>query len=1365
MLLIPLHLDAFYLPHGRSAITPLADFSRLPYTNGEQDLNPDIAPLSEEILSQPFQDRSLYLPPGTHLHWALPDGLTNGVHIRRDTDGRANPVNGVLVGQDLVFPFVPDRWLVTRSDSDGRQQWVVESNYLHPPAESPLDATSEATSPPAITYPYHDGTHPQPFRYLGRAVPWADWVEADGDGSNPDYLHTLTALGYGEPTFAAFYPNCYSVFGFHDAAGPPGDGGARQYEIIGWYSQWAQDCLRATPLADTLEAVRARQEATTNETAVFREALRQAYGWAIDDTIASMDNIDLLPDRSFFYARLALLPSVFSPENVVDKPVTVAIGNSSTEALSAFLAYTQEGKKTILEEQLEALHLLPTLEGQQLDVGPRFRNARHERSFTAVPAGTLWTLRPDGGEQQATQTTLPIALAHKLNMLNQRQGAYDRAQQEIESLRYQLFADWYKYMLSVYPPPDALDDYPDSDQIRDFVENRALPALRDKLAQTGELALAADGRPVLLTNNGDGVSPSTLAAALAAAIEQLRAALPEIQHVIVADVRDWPAFANLLAGGAADDSPQAPIWQALPSGAQTAIRQLVQQPNDPALQESVVRALNKATLASRRFSEKVLLATTTLPAEAQQLWQQRHRWEEGDIARLNRLLLEMLLAPLLARRPRYTLQRSPAPRYWQPADPVVLVAGETVQPSPRHGEDGRLRPDGLLATRLLPAGLSWPADAIPLIQEALAQQQDTNQPQIGFATADGAPWHPFLLEWEVEFFPVYEGSNLNPFSGTYYQDAITGNYLLRHEAVDFTFRPGSDQLASGACVYSGRSLLTPYATRQLQEQLAAYLEKTLLPRYYEAKNIPAGERGNDYFRQHQDAIVAWYQEPETEGETTTDAMLRIYDHISQPTFQPLAQALGGFHNALLMQKSTLQFPLIDPLGFADYRTFTGEVSQAVGQENHSAPESLNDFNPLRSGGLKLLRLRLVDTFGRSQDIVEPLEANAIITAETLPIQAETGAILLPPRLAQPARLNFRWLAAGEAQQPGEEEMNDHPATTPVCGWLLPNFLDSSLMVYDSRGRALGSLTAHGQWLHAPGRPPLAMDDLPRPHLYHLVNYLWQQGGDFLAPFLVTLERSLEAIDPETLSQHAGLALLVGRPLAVVRAALSLELKGRPAVHQGWNAFRQDVGHADMGHGQIDMDAQGISHPLRSTDGIAGVQFPIRVGNDHHLNDGLAGYWIETAAGDYRDNTFYAPQVAGDGEMPPHPLIALYGEDDHVPVRQSLADPPTHLTMLVDPRGVIHATSGILPAKAIQIPADQYAEALRAIEVTFLSAPILTRVTSLQLPLPDEPGFKWLWVARENGAWAETADIQPPPTEVTFDRLALREGWLKLHPQE
>ena len=50
----------------------------------------------------------------------------------------------------------------------------------------------------------------------------------------------------------------------------------------------------------------------------------------------------------------------------------------------------------------------------------------------------------------------------------------------------------------------------------------------------------------------------------------------------------------------------------------------------------------------------------------------------------------------------------------------------------------------------------------------------------------------------------------------------------------------------------------------------------------------------------------------------------------------------------------------------------------------------------------------------------------------------------------------------------------HPATTPVCGWVLPNHLDGSLFVYTAQRRAsLGTLLLNDEktvilWQSAPG---------------------------------------------------------------------------------------------------------------------------------------------------------------------------------------------------------------------------------------------------------------------------------------------------------
>lgn len=58
-----------------------ASWGRGNTSKGSQDRNPNHPYLSEEILSQPFEDRSLVLKAGIHLQWALRDTLTRTMKL------------------------------------------------------------------------------------------------------------------------------------------------------------------------------------------------------------------------------------------------------------------------------------------------------------------------------------------------------------------------------------------------------------------------------------------------------------------------------------------------------------------------------------------------------------------------------------------------------------------------------------------------------------------------------------------------------------------------------------------------------------------------------------------------------------------------------------------------------------------------------------------------------------------------------------------------------------------------------------------------------------------------------------------------------------------------------------------------------------------------------------------------------------------------------------------------------------------------------------------------------------------------------------------------------------------------------------
>ncbi|KOP26853.1 hypothetical protein AMR41_07990 [Hapalosiphon sp. MRB220] len=1362
--MVPIHLDALVLKLDRSIIEPMADFTRLPYFDGMRDVNPGSANISEEILSQPFQDQGFQLKAGIHLHWALPDALTRGIR-QEDQHNRSQPGK-------LAFPAVPNRWLVTRTDANKKQkQWVIESDYLYPPGQGDIHSS--------ISYPYLDNSHPQLFRFLGRTLSLAAWKNRE---SGAKYLDKLTAVGYGEPAFAAFYPNCHSVFGFYDDEAPQ-DLQEVQYDVIGWYGDPTQDCLQINALA------------AARDKAAKYQVLQDQYRWLVK----SMDNP--FPAQTICYACLTFQENPsnqFVNNSSEEQEVDVAVGNTSTEALSAYLAYQRvqatqpnlsvEKFQTTcaeLEDQLEALHLADRLEGKKLDIGFKFKEARHEKEFTAVSGGKIWTIRIGDATSDSlnptetveqTQITLPGGLAHALNQLNIQQQAYDRDGDEIESLQKQLFADWYKYMLCLYPPEDNRDDYPNVDQVKHFIEKNSLFPLKHRIARNKALGFQCQET-----------------------VKQVYKAVAELQFLKVESIQDWTKFRAVF-----QTTPRSTavvrVFNLLSEPIKTFLNSTNKIDNVIQQQQATIQDLNKILAMPNFYDSAAFGAPETLTGEIKKLQSQLSQQPIADqpyhqVLRLNRLLLEVTFLDI-AKSNFYVLQPLPAPRYWLPNEPVVLIAdkaNKTVQQSLRHGQDGRLHEDGLLECHILSEAA---INQNP--EEIRARIQYSTLNPIGTKTWTEQPWHPFLLEWEVEVFPLkgkYRDIAANmpyPLTRNYDSECITENYQLAKDAVDLTIQLRQETLAKEANIYIGRSILTPHAQIQLKQQIDDFLTKALLSDYYEAKSVKPSERINGYFENNRKDIIDWYNaQPAEKKNDVINQILAINDQLSD-SFYALAQSLGGFNEALLMHKQTLQLPIEDPFEFADYQSFTESVQQVMGSGNRVAPQPHNDFNPIRTGILKIRQLRLVDTFGQ----VQPLgfKNDEVITTDAMTTPASPYLIMLPPRLVQPARLNFRWLSAqqellsasretnnnGAAAPPSpadEVEMNAHPATTPICGWLLPNHLDNSLMVYDAAGQALGAIGQDCQWLPAPGQRAITLAEVANAnfHLHKLITHIIHQGSDFLSAFLTVVESALDTIDPENAMQHQAIALLMGRPIAVVRVRLDLELQGVPAFDQGWNAFRQEVEceleceakgmHNSCLHHTIDQHTGAVTI-LRETQNFTQVKFPIRIGEYRQLNDGLIGFWQEQPkVGGYEYTAdFYINDTKSGKDDNRNSLgyANIHYYADEPDILQSIDSAPQIFTMLVDPRGSVHATSGILPTKSIQIPADQFTDALRNLEVTFLSAPILSDQGSINLPLPTEPGYVWSWVDKEDGVWHLKHKIGTVSTQATFSaQQELKEGWLKL----
>lgn len=446
----------------------------------------------------------------------------------------------------------------------------------------------------------------------------------------------------------------------------------------------------------------------------------------------------------------------------------------------------------------------------------------------------------------------------------------------------------------------------------------------------------------------------------------------------------------------------------------------------------------------------------------------------------------------------------------------------------------------------------------------------------------------------------------------------------------------------------------------------------------------------------------------------------------------LAQVLGGFDQAMVQHKLAMQLEVKDPFPASDDKSpadpqFAERVRAAVLAQNMAAPNDGFNLTPIRAGKLMIGQLLLIDTYGQSWGWGK--QANAypnLIPSAPMEGGAANEAMLLP-RFAQPTRLNFRWLSAWHDLV----EMNGHPATNPICGWILPNNLDQSIMIYGAQGEAYGYVDQEGIWRVFPGKPgPVIPESIPNRHLARVVTWLCEKGqsdSSYITNFLSRLNLVMENIEPENFAQHEAISLLMGKPLAVVRASLNLELKDHLAIDLKPKTFSYDCRafykqYPNSEPGKVPDPQVGLDAFPRSTFRYEQVEVPVRIGEYRQLNDGTVGYWLEMEDGSLGD----ALQIPESETPPPNLTLTLAQKQD------------TTLTLLLDPRGKVHASSGVQPVKEIHIPSDQYMEALKTIEIAFLTTPILTPHTGIHLSLPTEPGYAWGWVEKDGKGWKETS---------------------------
>lgn len=1368
---------------------------------------------------------------GVHLQWALPDYFRKGI---QGPEG-GNPVFPPAPNRWLVTRFLSFYDPQSNSyGSITTKSWVVESDYLTSAlAPDQYGIIRPAISVPIPAVP---GFKQQPYMYMGRVVEAGTWNPANEPASNylPYYKGNdgkplyLTSTGFVGAYFNAYYPECCSVYGFWDnfidvpfagyaslyaalKANAPIQFRA-SYQVTGWLNE-----KQAGPLAGIDALVSDQYNAylkqcndnqvapENNPNDFFQQITAEKMKWSFnmadvsyslnpDLTIASLNypqetlscgttqevvwNMTNNPGTTYFLKSN-------TPDNVSvwNTQVEIAVGNSTEESVSAMLKYDM-GQVTDNQDVLNNYeYLLDALQLgllADLESTPNkliaLEEALHSNAFSIFAGGYLWIVgsKETNGDTPLNpdaEVTLPLTLAEQLYLLNQAQKNYDMGRAALTTMRQQLFMDWTHYVKmytgEISDPNINLNDMTTFLNTSSGGELNAVIAKGNEVGMLSYITDPISGAVIGIMPPIAGVAQNSLAYAVWNNYNIVQQAL--------AGYADWQ-----LQCTKANDFflPNEPVILMQGNMMEPVVRNGKQNLTFVRLSQEILSQLN-ITFNSTVFAVGVnslsdvpaVNGNIPMPADVQALTGEAY------------LITPMLASVVAAALAKMGGDNNPALLAKNNFTTGLMFAQGGLSPldlAPNPG--GIPTPSGtsLFATV---NGEDYLAAANPEIQVGSPQSL-----LIGFSNAANNGWTPSAIAWTTQvtpsgfpstqvnpFLPVFmiwnvrlnplrwenQSNNSNPLYG---KTNITDFFHLDTDAVDYVYQIDGDQAVNFTSTisvsYGDSATMNSNSTGVLVYQI------------------------NSFIANH----------PNDPDNPILQEIAKVY---AGKKF--LAQSIGGFNNVQVLNTFVAQVTVED-LTKVPRDSVTAAVANAARQNpwdnwydfafNNIEPISTGllaqgNFGPLRSGFLEILSIEVVDAFGQRMDLrttgTQADGALEVITAFSLTPpaadKANQGKIYLPPRILTPTRLWFQWLSATyNTDVPGItsdfEEMSRHPATSPVCGWILPNHLDNNLFFYDAQGTPIGSFgiehmatdptlvyrTRAGNLKNPVNSLALDIGEPGTPLVNpNLANYMWylnNQNAGYLQDLMNAILNSSSFINPDNYAQNAALSVLIGRPLVLMRAVVGLETAGNllplsQADNNSACAFPQDVNNQRVNY---------TERMAYSSANLQNVNFPLRMGDLANFDDGMVGYLIEgTGANPYLGAPFYAPAASGamqNGVRQP----------TETTLQLTLNAAPIKLTMLVDPLGAVHATTAVLPVNEMRIPPDQYSTALHNLAVNFATRPMLKMAQTFMVPLPAERGYAWSWITPGATTTMPLAANTANETPVYgYSPQTLQEGWLELTP--
>ena len=524
------------------------------------------------------------------------------------------------------------------------------------------------------------------------------------------------------------------------------------------------------------------------------------------------------------------------------------------------------------------------------------------------------------------------------------------------------------------------------------------------------------------------------------------------------------------------------------------------------------------------------------------------------------------------------------------------------------------------------------------------------------------PWSPLVMHWGASIIPAR--TKVDP------DDSLN---LYKIQGPDF--KP--DGPASGESVdVQGSSIITPHAVIHLYDMLMKLIEDY-------------GESGKHY-------------ESLKKAAQTIKGM------------DALSQRMDGFNEILIMRDNWPFLP-VSGLKNEDIIKDLTAILNSVIPLPHIEKEA-KKFLPVRAGFFNLVKLWIIDSFGQ----VKEADIRDVKASESMYTGDPKKHALLLPRFNQACLLDFRWL-----NHKNENFYASDAATSPVFGFVVPNFLDVSLQIYDENGKLLGFVQKSAQgvkWMTAFGSD-LSADNIKNPHLRRFVHGLLTVSPNALTDFLNYLDKRFNKMIP--LPPEPFLSLCFGNVIALARACVSIEGAGLAPCAQDWNL-------------------------VQSTHYFEKQAFNIKIGDVRKTQDGFIGFFTECdAQSGY--NKLFIPEISG---VPSSGYLVQNNK-----LKTSLAGGPQNITLLLELSGYVTFQAGFLPACRKSLEANFYRHSVKEMEMMFRLSPLLTAEQPLETYLPGAMEDTWLFAYQNRGKRADVSDIRLPSVLPPAVRPQAIEGYM------